>query len=224
MRAPTKQAANMSRLDEAMGDEVAELLVEACTRGLALAYNALCERHDVAMGDDGFTFGVGAWRLGSKQVAAAIQLAFPEAVVTWPHGSLHVLLGGKTFHFYRAGPDGESAVSYRLDGTMTKVRIRNSNRNQLALNLFPAASEDEAVSHLVVLHSGDPETGLDGIHIGAPTSLDGDDTTWLWMEQVWPQRLAGEATDAGPTPHTEGPRPTFSLTLRDDTAEGTQGA
>lgn len=210
----------MTHLISYLGPTDANRFAQAVGTALERAYTILSARHDADAGDDGHTFGVGAWRLGSKQVADALALSMPEAEVSWPNGSLEIRLGGKVFHLYRAGEEGESASVFRLDGTDTKVSIRQSNAEQLSLGFLDHADEGE-LEHLVLLHCGDPESGLDSIQVGAPTSLSGVDTTWLWMEQVWPvsSAAAGGPDASEVRPFGEGPRPNLDLALRDDDAD-----
>lgn len=84
--------------------------------------------------------------------------------------------------FYKAPPGASSVYDLRLDDAEIKRELSTTNGRQLELFNRQGGVGNVELLNLVVLHHGDPITGLTRVDIGAPY-LDGDKIAWDWFER-----------------------------------------
>ena len=94
-------------------------------------------------------------------------------------------------HIYKAPPGTRSVRDLRFDESSRKIDILEVNTEQLALDLEAAmdptnggAARGHRVRHVVVVHFGDPHSGLDHVEAGEPFLSEANAPDWLWIESL----------------------------------------
>jgi len=144
---------------------------------LAEVYRVNGDRFDQSVGDDPSVFGFGIYKNSWFQLGRDLP-AFDSVVrVSYPKGSMTIHTPGPWLKFYRGGADETFDLEqYELDQNSSTKRSIPA-RNAYQLDLFnqaepPPDQVDEPgpldLGGWVAVHSGNPDTGLASVWLGAP--------------------------------------------------------
>jgi len=168
------------------GDVLRQVLCEAA----AVAHTENAARFDPdELGDDALIYGlsttVNARYIAARAVEEHAELgnvAVCERGRAWWLEVQRPGLAVLRLFFYKAPPGATSVYDLRLDDAEIKRELSTTNGRQLELFNRQGGVGNVELLNLVVLHYGDPITGLVRIDVGAPY-LDGDRIAWDWFER-----------------------------------------
>lgn len=175
--------------------------------GLDAAYTYSASIHERVEGDDGHVFGNGVWRRSVFHLKKSFARNLPEATVTEPANSLRVEHRGYTMHF---GKNPSKDVNdFRFNsGVREDLVARNAQMSLWEESHIP-------LMHLMVVHHGTPETGLEWIAIGLPMSLGGVERPWRWCEFLYDGNTsAASSTGSSFKPFTHVETPAAEIKMR----------
>lgn len=167
-------------------------LRQALLAGIQESYDENCRRFAAEdLGDNNVNFSHNIRENLRFLVQRNVEI-FPEVEVFW-RGPLYELRlpGNMRVHIYKAPPGAIDVRQLRFDASQRQVEILEVNAEQLVLRLEEAAmdSDDDAQGrtprrHIVVVHFGDPVSGLSHVEVGEPFLSNLDAPDWLWVESL----------------------------------------
>jgi hypothetical protein len=127
-------------------------------------------------------------------------------------------------YFYKAPPGARSVHGLRLDDTEIKKELSTVNGQQLELFNRSGARGSAELLNLVVVHFGDPSSGLEKLDVGAPYLAHGE-VAWDWFES-FDDADADTGTDDVPAPLSDDGRgyPGLRLVSAGELADGENAA
>jgi hypothetical protein len=165
-----------------------ERLLHTIYHELRRIYRVNAERYDEVIGDDGSTFGFCVYRNSWHAVEEALAQFGSGVETSRPNNSLVITTPGPLLKLYRGGVDETFDIeSYDTSsGSETKQRYTAHNSHQLAfdLGLEPVETQRQAkdLDHWMIVHSGNHESGLKHVWMGAPRTSDADNPSpWAFV-------------------------------------------
>lgn len=179
----------VSSWDELVGGTRAEVL-----RGLLCKAAYIAHRENGArfapedLGDEALIYGLGT-TINARHVAGrSIEEADLNGVAVCERGRvwwLEIQRPDGTAvcaYFYKAPPSARTVHDLRLDDTEIKKELSTSNGQQIALFNRSGGEGNAELLNILIVHYGDPLTGLEKIDIGAPYVTRGE-IAWDWYER-----------------------------------------
>lgn len=172
--------------------DIAEDLREAVLSGIKEAYDENCLRFAPDdLGDNNISFAHNVRENLRFLIERNVELM--ADVVIARQGFVYEIRLPKDvhLHIYKAPPGTTSVRELQFDESLRKIEILDVNTEQLALNLEAAMSDDSEesaatvrVRHVVIVHFGDPQSGLDHVEVGEPFRAEDDAPDWIWIESL----------------------------------------
>lgn len=168
------------------GEALRRVLCEAAT----VAHTENAARFDPdELGDDALIYGLST-TVNARHIAARAveehdelgQVTVCERGRAWWLEVQRPRLAALRLFFYKAPPGASSVYDLRLDDAEIKRELSTTNGRQLELFNRQGGVGNVELLNLVVLHYGEPATGLTRVDVGAPY-LDGDKIAWDWFER-----------------------------------------
>lgn len=168
------------------GEALRRVLCEAA----AVAHTENAARFDPdELGDDALIYGlsttVNARHIAGRHVEEHAELdrvAVCERGRAWWLEVQRPGLAAMRLFFYKAPPGASSVYDLRLDDAEIKMELSTTNGRQLELFNRQGGVGNVELLNLIVLHYGDPTTGLTRVDVGAPY-LNDDKIAWDWFER-----------------------------------------
>jgi len=197
----------MSGWDELIGGSRAGVLRELLCKAAAVAHRENGARFAPEdLGDEALMYGLGTTINARHLAGRAIEDADLDGVAVCEHGRVWWLeiqrQDGTAVraYFYKAPPSARSVHHLRLDDTEIKKELSTSNGQQMALFNRSGGEGNAELLNILVVHYGDPVTGLEKLDVGAPY-VNGEEIAWDWYE-----RFDSDAASAdGAPPNTPPP-------------------
>jgi hypothetical protein len=173
-------------IPEPQGEALRRLLCEAA----AIAHTENAARFDAdELGDDALIYGlsttINARHIAGRNVEEHDELdhvAVCERGRAWWLEVQRPGLAAVRLFFYKAPPGASSVYDLRLDDAEIKRELSTTNGRQLELFNHQGGVGNAELLNVIVLHYGDPATGLSKVDVGAPY-LDDDKIAWDWFER-----------------------------------------
>ncbi len=194
---------HMNRWDELIRGSRAGVLRELLCNAAAIAHRENGARFAPEdLGDEALMYGLGT-TINARHVAGrAIEDADLDGVAVCEHGRvwwLEIQREDGTAvraYLYKAPPSARAVHDLRLDDTEIKKELSTSNGQQMALFNRSGGEGNAQLLNILIVHYGDPVTGLEKLDVGAPY-VNGDEIAWDWYE-----RFDSGAVSASGTPRT----------------------
>ena len=172
----------MGYFDEIFGSST-DSIRETVTTAFVRSYEENVHCFDESLGHTSLVYGFMVRATGLMYLAQSFDEMDGVRVVQSGNLFNVVFDDARTMHFYKY-PDMESAKFDR-----SRVRRNLVSENQLSLfnetiGTRPVSEARGLGRHLVVVHQGNPYTGLRSIDVGAPVNMAVDGTQWLWRENL----------------------------------------
>jgi hypothetical protein len=137
------------------------------------------------IGDNNKVFGVAVSENSKFLIERDVVAVLDGLEVERPRNAWRLRLwGGVALYVYKAPPGIVDVHQLRFRSSQTKLELIEQNADQLAFTFDEPAVRAAAgrLRHVVVVHFGDPDTGLLRVDVGAPyaTALNGCE--WEWVE------------------------------------------
>lgn len=205
-------------------EEIAQIVTNAFKR----SYDENIGCYDEALGHTPLVYGFMVRSTGIMYLAEAFG-RFEGASIIQSGNIFHVRFeGGRMMHFYKY-PDMETA---KFDRSQVRRQLVSDNQ-QLSLfsdsfgRLTPVEVARSA-KHLVVVHQGDPHSGLRSIDVGVPINQLSDGSQWLWRDNLYRAPITAPVKlDAMPPSvltYTDMPVPELSLDHSSDSQKDAEAA
>lgn len=166
-----------------------EALRASLCKAAAVAHTENAARFDSDdLGDDALIYGLCTTHNARHVAGQFIEGAALEGVsvcergrVWWlevqrhPEATLRV-------YFYKAPPGASTVHGLRLDDTEIKKELSAANGRQLELFNRAGGQGHAELVNLIVVHYGEPLTGLEKVDVGAPYLAD-NEIAWDWHER-----------------------------------------
>jgi hypothetical protein len=192
---------HVSRWDELVGGSRAGVLRGLLCKAAAVAHRENGARFDPEdLGDDALMYGLGTTTNARHLAGRAIEDADLDGVAVCEHGKvwwLEIQREDGTAvraYFYKAPPTARTVHDLRLDDTEIKKELSTSNGQQIALFNRSGGEDNAQLLNILVVHYGDPVTGLEKLDVGAPY-VNSEEIAWDWYE-----RFDSDAASANGTP------------------------
>jgi hypothetical protein len=196
----------MSRWDELIGGSRADALRELLCKAAAVAHSENGARFDPEdLGDEALIYGLSTTINARHLAGRFVEDADLEGVTLCEHGRvwwLEIQRPDGTAvraYFYKAPPSARTVHDLRLDDTEIKKELSTSNGQQIALFNRSGGEGNAQLLNIVVVHYGDPVTGIEKLDVGAPY-VTGKEIAWDWYE-----RFDSDAASADGTPSSTPP-------------------
>ena len=170
-------------------DPRADALRELLCKAAAVAHRENGARFDPEdLGDEALMYGLGTTINARHLAGRAIEDADLDGVAVCEHGKvwwLEIQREDGTAvraYFYKAPPGARTVHDLRLDDTEIKKELSTSNGQQMALFNRSGEEGNAELLNILVVHYGDPVTGLEKLDVGAPY-VNGDEIAWDWYER-----------------------------------------
>lgn len=180
----------MGSWDESVGGSRASVLRELLCKAAAVSHRANGARFEPEeLGDDGLMYGLATTTNARHLAARAVETADLNGVAVCERGKVwwvEVQRDDSTavrVFFYKAPPAARTVHDLRLDDTEIKKELSTSNGQQIALFNRSGGEGNAELANIVVVHYGDPITGLEKLDVGAPY-VNRDEIAWDWYERL----------------------------------------
>lgn len=197
----------MSRWDDLIGEPRATLLRMMLCEAATIAHTENAARFDPdELGDDALWYGISTTASARHIATRLIEDAGVEGVAVCVRGRVWWLEvqrdngAAVRVYFYKAPPGKHRVQDLRLDDTEIKKELSSSNGIQLALFNRSGGEGNADLLNVLVVHFGDPLTGLEKLDVGAPYLLNSE-VAWDWDEPF--SVSADMASDSAPVSVTE---------------------
>jgi hypothetical protein len=180
----------MSSWDQSVGGSRASALRELLCTAAAVSHRANGSRFEPEeLGDDGLMYGLATTTNARHLAARSVEAAELNGVAVCERGKVWWLevqrddSSAVRVFFYKAPPSARTVHDLRLDDTEIKKELSTSNGQQIALFNRSGGEGNAELTNIVVVHYGDPITGLEKLDVGAPY-VNGDEIAWDWCERL----------------------------------------
>lgn len=179
----------MNRWDTLIAGPRAGALRGLLCRAAAIAHTENGARHAPEdLGDDALIYGICTTNSARHVAARFVEDSDVEGVAVRERGRVWWLEIKRPegdvvrLYFYKAPPGSRTVWDVRLDDTEIKKELSSSNGHQLELFNRAHGNGYAQLLNIIVVHYGDPLTGLHKLEIGAPY-IAKDGIAWDWHER-----------------------------------------
>lgn len=191
-------------------------------RATEQVYDENCQRFaPLDIGDNNKTFGVNVSENLHFLLERDVVAVMDGVEVQRPRNAWVLRLwGGVVLYIYKAPPGVTDVRQLRFRSSKTKLDLVTENADQLSFvfeeGLAPRGRA--GLKHVVLVHFGDPETGLVRIDVGAPYLTDLNGCEWEWVEclSALQPYVEGDAETSGELASDSMVDEDFDLEMRDE--------
>lgn len=179
----------MNRWNELITGPRADALRALLCQAATIAHTENGARFDPDdLGDDALIYGLCTTHNARHLAARFVEDADLDGVAVCERGRVWWLEiqrddgAAVRVYLYKAPPGASTVWDLRLDDAEIKKELSSSNGRQMALFNRSGGDGNAQLLNVIVVHYGDPVTGLEKVDVGAPYVTD-DGIAWDWHER-----------------------------------------